>query len=46
MTAKSSENLCGIIHVVLVTYLVDVIEDQREVEEECKPLTGEEEEDC
>lgn len=46
MTAESSEYLCGVIHVVLITYFVNVVQNQREVEEECKPLTGEEEEDC
>jgi hypothetical protein len=46
MTAKSSKYLCGVIHVILVAYLVDVVQDEREVEEECEPLTREEKEDC
>jgi len=46
MTAKSSKNLCGVVHMILVAYFVDVIQDEREVEEERKPLPREEEEDC
>jgi len=43
MTRKSSEDLGCIIHVVLVAYLVDVVQDERQVEEERNPLSREEE---
>lgn len=44
MTRESPEDLCRVIHVVLVAYLVTVVQDERQVEEERDPLSREEEE--
>jgi len=45
VSRERAEDLGSVVHVVLVSYLVGIIQHERKIEQECNPLTRKEEKD-